>query len=157
MVRDMLIFCLGRGRARLSPAQRRPANSRKKIHGFYSMLSAQASSWEDLDIYISFSLHIKTIHIHVVFINYDYYLRRIFTSANVVGLSVCVFVCLSLQFTFHVLKKSFYATIDRATSCVPLENAWTENCLTSLTPNLYQANIPWNPMWRLFRFRYTAN
>lgn len=76
---------------------------------------------EKIQTYIS--LHIKTIHIHVVFINYDYYLRRIFTSANVVGLSVCVFVCLSLQFTFHVLKKSFYATIDRATSCVPLENA----------------------------------
>ena len=52
MVRDMLIFCLGWGWAQPSPAQRTPANSRnKKIHGFYSMLSAQASSGEDSDIF----------------------------------------------------------------------------------------------------------
>ena len=130
MVRDMLIFCLGWGWAQPSPAQRTPANSRnKKIHGFYSMLSAQASSGEDSDIH--FITYRNYISIHVVSITYNYYLRRIFTNPNVAGLS---YVWLSLQFNFHVLSKSLHATIDIGSWYVPLENAWTEICITDNFP-----------------------
>ena len=130
MVRDMLIFCLGRGWAQPSPAQRTPANSRnKKIHGFYSMLSAQCSNFirrRHTFYYIS------KLHIHVVSITYNYYLRRIFTNPNVAGLS---FVWLSLQFNFHLLSKSLHATIDIGTWYVPLENAWTEICIADNFPH----------------------